>query len=396
MKRSGFTLVELLAATALFSVLGLLLFEMTRGAADVWNTGERNREVHDRAAAAFELITTDLRHLWPGTPGVSEQDARLLGLYVEHDADADGAGAVRVPALAFTRVLHEERELDWLRRAGDAPGAQGASDLLEPLEPTQLRATGGLAETVYTLAALPGEDSLSLVRAVRTPVGGQGSLLEPQQLARLDRVLGGAVRVADGVLGLVVEYWAPGTTHWVGEAPADQAVLERDDAEGAADPATVGTASAGSPPGAVVDDDGTVALTSWDSTRGLLGHAFPHHRGEESVLDGRDDMIPRYLRLTLILDARLPQTELTEDLSPSSKRLAVRGTSFLNDEAAPDHVLVDQEWMALAAIQDGELLVERGARGSLVVEHREGAAVRVGRSFTLTLALPTARENYNR
>ena len=71
--------------------------------------------------------------------------------------------------------------------------------------------TGGLAESLYTLAVLPGQRLPSLVRRFRTPIGGEGSLLDPDLAERRDRLLQDAIVLADQVLYFGVSCWAPGT-----------------------------------------------------------------------------------------------------------------------------------------------------------------------------------------
>jgi prepilin-type N-terminal cleavage/methylation domain-containing protein len=368
-RRSGFTLVELLAATALFAVLGTMLFQIVRGAMDIWSVGERNRELFDRATAAMDVMVEDLRVVWSGHPGATEQEARfLLGLR-EEDTDRDGRPELSVPVLRFARLCHEERALSWLRRAGDVAGAQGSVTLLTGQDPAELRPTGGLAESMYTLALLPGHELPSLVRRFRAPLGGEGSLLEPDLVERPDRLLAGAVPLADGVLHLGVDCWAPDTAGWD------------------ADPQTEG------PP----------ALSAWDSTRGLYAKAdpgFPYGRGEASLLDGSDDMLPSMVRLTLVLDERegggAGAGRLAEAMSREARRLTLASTGFLRDQESPDHVLVDQEWMAVVGRDGRVVTVERAARGTAVASHEAGAPVRTGRAFQRVVRLPAAREDWNR
>lgn len=366
--RRGFTLIELLAATALFAILGTLLFQIVRGAMDVWAVGERNRELHDRSSAVMDLIADDLRAIWPGLPGASEQDSRFLVDYREQDIDGDARIDLRTPVLRFARLCREERALGWLREAGDRAGAEGVATLIGEQDPRELRPTGGLAESLYTLAIRPGESLPSLVRRVRAPLGGQDSLLAPDLLQQPDRLLRDSVAVADQVLYFGVKMWGPDTTAW--------------DASG--------------------DPDQIVALDRWDSTRGLVppgDPTFPYGVGEESLWNGADDMFPRLVRITLVLDRRQGATSsgrLAESISADARRLSLESSTFLRSAESPDHVLVGSEWMAVTSIESGALIVQRGVRGSVATPHLAGDRVSVGRRFERIVALPAFRENHNR
>ncbi|MHC5212254.1 MAG: PulJ/GspJ family protein [Planctomycetota bacterium] len=367
-RRTGFTLVELLAATALFAVLGTMLFQIVRGAMDIWSIGERNRELHDRATAAMDVMVEDLRAVWPGHPGAAEQDARFLLSLREEDRDRDGKTDLRVPVLRFSRLCHEERSLAWLRRAGDVAGAQGSVTVLTGQDPSELRPTGGLAESLYTLALLPGHELPSLVRRFRAPLGGEGSLLEADLVEQPDRLLAGAVPLADGVLHLGVACWAPHTTRWD------------------ADPS----------------EPGGEALAGWDSTRGLFPASdtgFPYGKGPASLFDGRDDMVPRHVRLTLVLDERegggSGGGRLADPMTEEARQLELASTGFLRDQEAPDHVLVGQEWMRVVSREGRVLTVERAARGTPAAPHESGSAVRAGRTFERVVSLPASREDWN-
>jgi prepilin-type N-terminal cleavage/methylation domain-containing protein len=366
--RRGFTLIELLAATALFAILGTLLFQIVRGAMDVWAVGERNRELHDRASAVMDLVAEDLRSVWPGLSGASEQDSRFLLEYREEDVDGDARIDLRTPVLRFARLCHEERALGWLREAGDTPGAERAVTLSGEQDPTLLRPTGGLAESLYTLMLRPGASLPSLMRRFRSPVGGEGSLLDPDLLAQPDRLLAGGIPVADQVLYFGVDLWGPDTTVWDAGTGVDE----------------------------------VPALDTWDSTRGILPPGdprFPYGAGEDSFWDGSDDMFPRLVRITLVLDREHGATSsgrLDETISAESRRLKLQSTTFLRAEESPDHVLIGSEWMRVTSIESGALVVERGARGSVATPHLAGDTVLVGRRFERIVRLPAFRENLNR
>jgi prepilin-type N-terminal cleavage/methylation domain-containing protein len=367
-RRRGFTLIELLAATALFAILGTLLFQVVRGAMDVWAVGERNRELHDRASAVMELIAEDLRSTWPGLSGAGEQDARFLLQYREEDVDGDAKIDLRTPVLRFARLCHEERALGWLREAGETIGAEGIATLTGEQDPAALRPTGGLAESLYTLAIRPGSALPSLIRRFRAPLGGDGSLLEPDLLLQPDRILADGVPVADQVLYFGVELWGPDTTAWQAEPGTDQ----------------------------------VSALTAWDSTRGLVlpgDPTFPYAAGEDSLWDGSDDMFPPLARITLVLDREQGATSsgrLAENISADARRLPLQSSTFLRAEENPDHVLVGSEWMRVTAIESGGLTVERGVRGTVAGTHLAGDRISVGRRFERIVELPAHRENLNR
>jgi prepilin-type N-terminal cleavage/methylation domain-containing protein len=363
--RRGFTLIELLAATALFSVLGAMLFQMVTGAMDLWSRGERVRELEDRAGAVLDLLTEDLRHVWSGAAGAGEQEARFLLEWREDGGDGAPLPGRRSAVLRFTRVLHEARSVAWLRRAGERPAASEVATLVREEDPDLLRPTGGLAESLYATTILPGDVLPSLVRRVRTPVGGAGSLLDPLLVDREDRLLEDSLPLADRVLHLGVLAWAPASTVW--------------------EPL----------PGA----DGVPALDTWDSTRGLVPSgdvAFPFGVGPQSLLDGRDDMFPPVLRLELVLDpyadsGRAPNT-LSEPVGDGATRLSLRRSGFGGDDRAPGFVWVEGEWMAVVSVDGKDLVVERGVRGTTPRAHDTGAAVRVGVAFRRVVTLPGARE----
>jgi len=62
-RRTAFTLIELLVATAVLSMLVLLLSSMLSSALDVWRRGRSQSEVRESARSVIELITNELRQV---------------------------------------------------------------------------------------------------------------------------------------------------------------------------------------------------------------------------------------------------------------------------------------------------------------------------------------------
>jgi len=259
----GFTLIELLAAAALFAVLGTMLFQVLRGAMDVWTRGERQRELHDRATAALELLADDLRGVWLGPGG------GLLCTWREEDVDGDGRADWRAPVLRFSRLCREAAWLPALRAAGDAPGGRLASTGRPGESAAELLPSGGLAESLVTLAPQPGRPLPSLVRRMRARLGGQGSLLDPELPAQPDRLYRDAVPLVDDVLWFELRFAATADAAW---EPDGQ--------------------------------DAPLAFDEWDSSCGLLPggpDGFPWAAGPASLDEPRDDVLPELVRLDLEL-----------------------------------------------------------------------------------------------
>jgi prepilin-type N-terminal cleavage/methylation domain-containing protein len=60
-RQLGFTLVEMLAAIAVFAVLMLMLFNLIAGAQRAWAVSSSTTEIYEKARIALDLITRDLQ-----------------------------------------------------------------------------------------------------------------------------------------------------------------------------------------------------------------------------------------------------------------------------------------------------------------------------------------------
>ena len=350
----AFTLVELLAATALFAVLGTMLFQMVQGGMELSARGQRVRELEERALAVMDLMAEDLRHVWCGVGGAGEQTARFQLESQPLARDDHGALLGQTALLRFSRLLYEQRSLSWLRKAGERPGASGSAVLAGREVAAELLPTGGLAESLYTCALVPGADLPVLMRLSRSPLGGPGSLLAAEIVDQERRLLWDGVPLVDRVLHFAVHCWAPQTVAWDVASTAD----------------------------------GAPASSTWDSTR-----------GPASLLDGRDDVFPPAVRIELVLDpydeSRLSAAQLADDLGADASRLRLTSGRLGGDDRAPPFVWIDGEWLAVQRRVGDELVVDRGQRGTVAASHKRGSPVRTGQLFERVVLLAGARENFD-
>ena len=115
----GMTLVELMVAMAIFSMLGMTLTVMLRQGIETWRTGEARRAVYEDAQALIGALRDDLRATFavsPATPGVAPR--------VRFICDADPLGRQRV---ALVRTLPAESRHPIAALAGTMVG--GDADL---------------------------------------------------------------------------------------------------------------------------------------------------------------------------------------------------------------------------------------------------------------------------
>jgi prepilin-type N-terminal cleavage/methylation domain-containing protein len=404
----GFTLMELLLAAAVFSLLGVALVTLLAQGMGVFTAGTEDTSVQDRFQALWPLLREDLAAMHPGettgvppplrpregaeatrpgTPTPSAQDpprppaVRLRSHRVPLlDSPADR----RVSALvaAWVRTNAREGEDPLLRD----PGAPARGVALKPYDPAavdsgergNLLPTGGLLEVAWV--ALPaGDDApgvFTLYRCFRAPVGIPGSLLDVESLDTAAEIRAAGRPVAEGVLHFSIT--------WRNVFAADFDVG----------------------PAARLEDGQPYAGLVWDSTRGdERVKEFAAARGKDSFLDERDDVFPAGALVELALAAPAAfgwraEATLARPATVEDTRLLLVDVEPLVVPGPPRrHLRIDDEWMAYETknvnLLTREIVVSRGQRGTPAAEHREAAPVFLGTSAS-TEVLLTPRDRYVR
>src|SRR5262249_4814911 len=369
---NGMTLVELIAALAIFIGIAGLIIQVLGGGLDLWSTGERTRDESEQATALLDRIELELRHAVSADGGDGEPRVKMLCDVLSIDTNGDGTHDCRAQRLLFVRRLFEERTMVALHDAGTVPGGAqpwfGEADA----KASDLLPTEGLVEC----ALVPQPDSrkgyegrLVLWRGLKSPIGGKQSLFER---ARRDgnRPEGREV----GPLARDVPYFGlPFFRRSVQDA----------------------TASA----------DGSGVIVVWDSTRGILPlgegyQGFRHARGPSSLEDPDDDVFPQAVRVSVILaqpPGEAPQASLQNELQPATGtiRVDVRNGQHLRKLGSALQLMkVGHEWVEGGDCDGAALtLGRRGLLGTAATHHPAGTPLLTGRRFERVIALPSPRSD---
>ncbi|MGH7145097.1 MAG: prepilin-type N-terminal cleavage/methylation domain-containing protein [Planctomycetota bacterium] len=380
-RRRGLTLVELMVAMVVLLVLvGLALYVLML-ALKSWSMAQRERDVHDRAMAAIDVVRTDVAAVAlptsnshenvivmygaPHDPHTAGQDNSFLYLVrtIERGKEmaetylaADGQPPVfknELPPNAFNLPALAPN----LQQSVDNQALQSVNDAQVSPQGYDLQALGGIMEVAYFV------DHGTLYRYFHSPV------TQPFQLNR-DFPIEDCAAVVDHVLFFQVLYWTPVTTSW--EAPPLLGPKSLNGKAGAAGPETM-----------------------WDSTRTLSDFTFFSNQPNPRPI------YPQRVKITLVLDwdPRFDATEtLADDIGPGAGSIRLASADDLPAGGRDDsYVLIDKEWIRYTRI-DGDTLIldtadqtapgQRGARGSAPDSHSAGTPVHFGRTFTYYLTLP--------
>lgn len=371
-RQSGFTLLELLASIAVFSMLVAMLFQLVKGGLDVWTLGEQGKEATEKASLLLDQITTDLRMTRAdAAPGMPDAPVRMLADHHALDLDLDQADESTVQVMRFVRSLPEERFDPRVRESGDVPVGVIPGDEAT-VESARQPAAGGMAEILYTTAKLPikGADpaALVLVRGMRFPVGGASSLCAldlPDDDKKFFRM---GSPLAEGVLYLGFEFWGRDTTSFDIAHPNEGA-----------------------------------SFTTWDSTRALLLekeslNTFSLALSKSSLNDADDDVFPRRVRVTLVLERDADEAldiQLLEDITPSATSLRMQPMRLLDRGSNFKFLKIGGEWIEWTGIRGDEVMIVRGVRNTEPTVHRLGSKVHIGTTYQRTIDIPVYRENWN-
>jgi prepilin-type N-terminal cleavage/methylation domain-containing protein len=385
MRKRGFTLLEVLIAMSLFTVLGFAVVLLMR-------TGlmEDLRQVlvpyqYDRIP--FDPKNPDPEELPPALP---PKNRFVSGYVVYRFGDID----VRCRYLAFVRDIAGLSEIELFdTRAGSNPAASayidGKDDEKEFEERNHLP-TGGSAEVLWIW--IPRSETElgvgTVFRAYRCPIGGKDTLLDPKNFDTL-RELRNVIRpqpMLDGVTLFDLFFWTQFTTTWEWNRGEPRVVQRPQDPE----QAKLGRPSCG-------------PSRTWDSTRGMLvsndDMGFRLNKGKESFNFSGDDIWPRVVRVQL---ARAEErTELSESFGPADMRFTLLSNNFATGHGELFGALmkVGAEWLTVTG-RDGArtdifVVEQRGLRDTRALTHPDGTPVYFGKVQDFDILCPSFRDDNN-
>jgi len=367
-KQAGFTVIELVLAAGLMTVLIVALVGLTNTSLTIWNRTERNRDLQEMGAAVMGLFAGDLGALEGGRGG------DVLADWESFDLNRDNIEGIYYPRMRFVR---QATGADLLRHSAAGLAAQGA------------QATTGDASGAQR--ALPDPRARALVEVCWALLPSASDEPEQRSLGVLWR---GERRVdADSTSFLDSDFFstngkpAPGSLEyvtggvlWFEPSFASQTSIIHSEWK----------------LGRRLEDCAT-GWDAWSRSRGDQGLTDLNAPPSGVGLAGELPLFPRRVRIVLELERPKDlkfRTKLSEALDHESTEVRVRNSDKLPGQGLM--ILVDEEWMRVVDTGRGYALVQRGQRGTLPASHPSGVLVHYGLALERELLVPVSRENWNR
>lgn len=346
----GFTLVELVLAVGLLSVLVLALLKLVDTSLTIWGRTDANRELGEMGSTLLDLLAADVHALEGGPQGDLLADWTLI--------DLDRDGVTGMPRQRLRLVRHADAAT-LQRLAGERAG---------PLEVFDR----GLVEVVWALlpstATDPDERAQGvLVRGARVPGDDrQLSVFDPGFFGPGGKTVPGAVdELTGGVLWFEV-WFATQTT-----------ILHQ---------------------GWTLGDEPDDCASSWDAWRKSRPNAEVTVLNQEpiGVPEPKDSaLLPRRVRITLELERPIDlrqRTRLALELPDDANSLRVRDGRKV---PVGGMILLDDEWMRVRSVEGDTVVVERGQRATRPALHAAGTLLHHGSSAVRELTVDMTREDWN-
>ncbi len=341
MRRRGFTLVELLLALSLLSILIVALVGLIDTSLRIWGRSESQRDLVEVSSGVLELLGRDLTAIEGGPRG------DLVGDWWTFDVDGD---AVAGAPFARLRLVKRPSPAELVRRF---PG----------------RIDGDLVEVTWALMPEPDGGGLGMLLRGERLVGDDQrlSIFDPAFFNQAGKPPAGALElVTGGVLWFECDFASQTSVvndGWtLGDKPDDCATAWDAWARGRPDLARS------------VFNAPAAALPSPDE-RPIL----PRRGRGRRELERQDDVIRR-ARL------RMPATQEDSRLEvDEGDRLPPAGTL----------VLVGEEWMEVLSLDGDRASVKRARRGTTARPHAEGETVHYGWVIEREVSVPLYREDWD-
>jgi prepilin-type N-terminal cleavage/methylation domain-containing protein len=352
MSRRGLTLLELVLALGLLSVLMVFVFALLDGALSVWERSEARRGFSEQATGVLDRLALDLRSLEGGERG------DFLAAWVP-------AGPVRSPGegprdrLVPRLLLTRQAGAGEVARIGKAAPVAMESDL-----------RGRLVEVAWALVA-DGEKG-----------DPRGTIFRGERVAGADGVSFLEVGLqGDALLESLHE--VSGDCLWLGFRFASQTSLLGD--------------------GFSIGDKLSDCSASWDGWgRGRPDAELTAWNLPAAGMPSAKDfvLLPRRVLIEIELESdrelkRRPR--LAREVLPADLVLELdRALELPRQEGGDgDYLLVDEEWMAVTSASGNRASVRRAQRGTLAAPHAAGALAHFGRRLTRAVPIALHREDWN-
>jgi len=352
LSRAGFTLLELLLATALFSLLILVLLRLVDTSMTIWSRTDQSRELAEIGGTVMDMLAADVHALESNARGDVLADWRL------YDLDRDGIDGTPGQRLRLVRTLGAA---GMQRLAKGAPG-----EGFETFE-------RALAETVWvwlpSSGTNPEERPLGTLLRGERLVGDKDTLsfFDPNFLGASGKPVPGSVlEVTGGVLWFDV--WFASQTSIVGDAW------------------TLG-------------DELQHCAASWDA----WGKKRPNdevilfNRAAAGMPKAKDvPLLPRRLRVELEFerptDLRF-RTRLSVAAGVEDSQFDVRDGRKLPE--AGRYLLVGDEWVRVTAVDENRVTVARAQRGTKAAAHPAETLVHHGWPVVREIPVDVTREDWD-
>lgn len=362
--RAGFTLIELVLAAGLMTLLMVAVFGLIEGSLSLWRKSETRRNLSEQATGVAELLASDLRGLESGERG------DLLVEWETFDTDGDGLKETAWPRLRLVRQA-SEAELARLEATPPVAAEPGAEELAAPAPERRL----GSAQIEVCWAVLPYDLKDRDARSEGLISRGARRLDDEEGRSFFEEDFFSVTGKPDtGVLDEVTAGLL-----WFQPLLATQTSIVHD--------------------GWFIGNELADAATSWDAWAlerpDTTRHAW-NAPGAGMPRVGDHPLLPRRIRLELEFERAVDRRRRTRTLGV----VELTDSAFeLDDERLmPEpgtHIKLDGEWMRVKTVRGNQLTVERAVRGTRAMIHEAGTMVHWGLTLVREVPVDLYREDWN-
>lgn len=347
--RRGFTLIEILLALALMSMMVLGLVRLLDTSLDLWGKTESERDVLEMGGDLLELIARDLSTL----EGSEEGD--LVFDWVKRDADKNGVSDLLVPRL----IARRQADAAELARAGSGHTA----------DPWAV----GLIEVCWILSPAGGSDPdrrnigvLSRGERLANFDDGELSFFDPKFFTASGAPRPGTVReLSGGVLWFQATFASPTSILHNGWSIGDGL------------------------------GDCSTAWDAWGRGRPSLEISDWNTPAAGAPITAETPALPRRVRIELELERpqdlkRRPR--LVDSIDGEERELRVTHADRV--PLKDTYVLLEEEWMLVLSRGSNTLQVKRGQRGTRAQAHDGNGLLHFGRRLVRDIPIAQGRGDW--